>query len=505
MSDVVCSTCGLPFPDGESVCPNDGNAVQVEKTAPRADPLVGATVGDYVIEARIGIGGNGVVYRGLQPQIAKPVAIKVLRPDVAADPVQVQRLLHEAQAVNSIRHRSIIDIFGFGKVPDGRHYIVMELLDGEPLDQLLERTGPLSAAQALPLLEEILSALGAAHARRVIHRDLKPSNIFVASQPDGSRYIKLLDFGLAKKSALPNAPTAQTNQGSVAGTPDYMAPEQAKGEAVGPQTDLYALGVMAFQMLTGELPFSAPTPIELLMEHLNAPPPAPSSVEVSVPPALDAWVLGLLEKDMAQRPATAEVARVDLKRISRDLVEASTHVAWRVTGEHRAPPTTQLSLPVARRSRLVPAVATIAVAALATGAFVAARLKPEPAAKPPFIVEAPPPPMPTNPPPTPARPEPSPPEPAPAEAPSPAVAPPVAPVARAPSRAVMKVQSVKTVQDRIARLEQSLRAKAGKDEPDPQALAFLNRKRLELTYPEASEKLPAITRYLDQWERTYLR
>src|SRR5207244_4687871 len=123
--------------------------------------------------------------------------------------------LTEARAVNAIRHRSIIDIFGFGKLPDGRQYVVMELLDGQPLDEMMKRTGPMTALQALPLLDEVLSALGAAHSRGVIHRDLKPSNIFVATQRDGSRYVKLLDFRLARHGAAPHPPTSQTHQGTV--------------------------------------------------------------------------------------------------------------------------------------------------------------------------------------------------------------------------------------------------------------------------------------------------
>ena len=143
MDEIRCATCGEPFPVGATECPKDGTSIKLSKTQPSyVDPLIGARLGDYVIEKQIGMGGMGIVYKGVQPQIAKQVAIKVLRTDIAADPVQVQRLLAEAQAVNAIRHRSIIDIFGFGSVPDGRHYIVMEFLDGEPLEDLITRVAP---------------------------------------------------------------------------------------------------------------------------------------------------------------------------------------------------------------------------------------------------------------------------------------------------------------------------------------------------------------------------
>jgi serine/threonine protein kinase len=508
----ICATCGDPFPPEATQCPRDGSSIVLSDTQKMpVDPLIGKQLGDYLIEKQIGMGGMGIVYGGIQPQISKRVAIKVLRPDLAADPAQVQRLLAEAQAVNAIHHRSIIDIFGFGKVPDGRHYVVMELLEGEPLEELIERKAPMPPLEAIPLLDEILSALGAAHGRAVIHRDLKPSNVFVASQQDGSRYLKLLDFGLAKRSALPNARTAQTNDGSVSGTPDYMAPEQARGEAVGPETDLYALGIVAFQMLTGELPFTAATPIELLMKHLNTPAPTPSSIEQSVPSALDDLVLSLLAKEMSDRPRSADVVRASLKRISRELTDAATQVGakiepqWRVTGPHPAHSTTRVvSAPAKNWLPFAGAGLAGAIVFSAVAYFVfrprpseAILVEPPPAQ----IIAAPVPPTtaPVVAPPPPvvvARPEePQPPP----ENPPPASKPGAAKGGRG-------VVSAKALQERIARLDKLIRKKAGPgEEPDAEALAFLNRKRLELTFPGSSDKLASISAYLDAWEKRYLR
>src|SRR3954468_20094555 len=157
---------------------------------PTIDPLIGQQVGEYRIEQRIGIGGMGIVYRGLQPLIDKKVAIKILRPEIADDPDQMKRLLDKARAVTAIHHRGIIDIYGFGQLFDGRQYMVMEHLVGAPLDELIASGRRLSLSETFALLDEVLSALTAAHAAGVIHRDLKPSNIFVARQGDGAQYVK---------------------------------------------------------------------------------------------------------------------------------------------------------------------------------------------------------------------------------------------------------------------------------------------------------------------------
>jgi serine/threonine-protein kinase len=211
-------------------------------------------VGEYTVRRRIGAGGMGIVYECVHPIIGKRAAVKVLKPELAENPDLMDRLLSEARAVASIQHRSVIDIFGFGRLQDGRHYMVMEYLDGEPLDFLLHRVGRLPLAEAMDIFDAILSGLGAAHAVGVIHRDLKPSNVILVPQPDGSREVKVLDFGLAKQ-ARPNEVTPQTVAGRVLGTPEYMAPEQARGLAIGPRTDLYAAGVLAYELVLGQVPF----------------------------------------------------------------------------------------------------------------------------------------------------------------------------------------------------------------------------------------------------------
>ena len=348
----TCETCGLAVPADTDVCPRDGTVLLGPSSttspfaseapagagSPRTSPgktvhfmddpspqdaLIGLKLGEYELRQRIGVGGMGLVYDGIQPLIGKRVAVKVLRPELAAAEEQVARLLAEARAVNAIRHRGIVDIFGFGQVPDGRQYIIMEYLEGIALDAHLADRGRLTVAEALDILDEVLSALGAAHGAGVVHRDLKPSNIFLVQQPDGSRYVKLLDFGLAKMG-LPTGRTAQTRTDMVVGTPEYMAPEQARGQPVGPMTDLYALGVVAFEMVTGRLPFTGTSPVDLLMKHVDARPPRPSEFVPQLSPALDAFILQMLTKDPEARPGSAESLRRQLQRLRETLTQAVT-------------------------------------------------------------------------------------------------------------------------------------------------------------------------------------
>ncbi|HVE84876.1 MAG TPA: serine/threonine-protein kinase [Myxococcales bacterium] len=300
------------------------------------DPLIGERLGDYQVVERIGEGAMGIVYRGFQPLIRKRVAIKVLKPEVAEDPGQARRLLAEAQSVNAIGHRGIIDIFGFGEVPDGRHYLVMEYLEGQSLDRLIADRGAMFPLEAIPLLIEICSALAAAHARGIVHRDLKPSNVFVVAQPDGAQFIKLLDFGLAKRGEGPRSLTPQTGSMRIVGTPEYIAPEQARSEPVSPRTDLYALGVMAYEMLTGRLPFRAESPIEMVMQHLETRPPKPSSLVVELPPRLDDLVVRMMAKEPSKRPNTADEVRTELISIERDLLWAARRAAARGGPSSRA-------------------------------------------------------------------------------------------------------------------------------------------------------------------------
>ena len=283
----------------------------VEPRAPEpAQPgvLLGQRLGDYVVRRYLGSGGMGVVYEGEHVTIGRKVAIKFIREERLRG-THTRGLLEEARAASAIRHHGIIDIHGFGQQPGVGQYLVMEYLEGHSLDELMQRRAPLGLSEALPLLCEVLDALSAAHAAGVIHRDLKPSNIFVVRQSDGSEHVKVLDFGLAKVTDVPHGHIAQSHPSLVVGTPRYMAPEQALGKEVGPRTDLYAVGVIAFEMLTGQRLFPGTSHMEVLFHHLKSPPPVPSSL-AALPRELDDLILRLLAKAPEQRPGSAsEVAR----------------------------------------------------------------------------------------------------------------------------------------------------------------------------------------------------
>ncbi|MCA3013996.1 MAG: protein kinase [Myxococcaceae bacterium] len=278
------------------------------------DQLVGQKLQEYVIKGRIGVGGMGVVYKAVHSLIGKEVAIKVLRGDVVTDARDVDRMLDEARIINDIKHRGIINIFGAGTLDDGRHYLIMELLEGESLEQLMLRVGTVAAGDSVLILEETLSALAAAHAAGVVHRDLKPANVFLVKE--GNKvYVKLLDFGLARRQ--------QQNVTRIAGTPDYISPEHARGRPAGPPADLYAFGVMCFHMLTGRLPFSGSTPMEVMEKHVRDEPPVPHEVNPAIPKALSELILRLLEKDPAARPDANQV-KADLRAATKQLRNAAT-------------------------------------------------------------------------------------------------------------------------------------------------------------------------------------
>lgn len=291
----------------------------LDPTAVR-DPLLGMELGEYRITRRLGEGGMGVVYAAIQPVIQKPVAIKILQNE-AGQAGEEERLKAEARAANAVRHRGIVDVFAFGKMPDGRPYIVMDLLQGEPLDAILEREAPLNLDRALSILDDVLDTLSAAHAAGVVHRDLKPANMFLVRQANGEAYVRILDFGLAKRSGPGGPRTSRASM--VAGTPHYMAPEQALGETVGPRADLYSVGCIAYEMLTGRLPFDTEDPVEQIAKRLSTVPVRASKV-ARVPAELDEIVMRLLEREPEDRPASAAIVRQQISKYRRILQSEST-------------------------------------------------------------------------------------------------------------------------------------------------------------------------------------
>ncbi|MBX7101941.1 MAG: serine/threonine protein kinase [Myxococcaceae bacterium] len=277
--------------------------------------LVGARVGEFEVLRRIGVGGMGAVYEGRHPLIGKRVSVKVLHAHLADQPGVVDRFIAEARAVNEIRHRGIVDIFSFGQLEDGSHYFIMELLEGQSFEQLLQQRGPLPPVEALSYFAEVLDAVGAAHEAKIIHRDLKPSNLFLVQGPRGKPFVKVLDFGIAKLQVKGGV---TRTKGGVMGTPAYMAPEQVLGGPVGPETDLYALGAVLFEMLSGRTPFTSEDPLVMMRQQVMEQPPTLSSLVRGLPPEIDALVSRMLRKKPEERPRSCdEVLRQIQSRLAR--------------------------------------------------------------------------------------------------------------------------------------------------------------------------------------------
>jgi len=257
------------------------------------DPLVGSTVGSFRIVRALGRGGMGTVYLAEHPVIGSKVAIKFLHESMATSADLVGRFYDEARAVNLIGHENIVGIFDLAMLPPNRYYIVMEYLEGQTLSAML-RAEKVPPAAALDILVQLCDALHCAHERGVVHRDLKPDNVFVLRRRGRDHFVKLVDFGIAK---LRDAPAgSHTAAGMIVGTPEYMAPEQCDNRTIDARTDIYALGVMAYQLATGRLPFTGSSIAQLLLAHLKEPPPPPREVNPQVHPALEAAILRALAK-----------------------------------------------------------------------------------------------------------------------------------------------------------------------------------------------------------------
>ena len=315
-----CARCTAPLAATAAYCGTCGTA--------NPGALVGRTLDDrYQIDAFVGAGGMGRVYRARHVALERDVALKVLSPAYAADPELVARFRREAVATSRLAHPNVVAALDFGTA-DGTPYFVMEWLDGVALDELLAQTGPLPPARALHLAAQAASALGAAHAAGIIHRDVKPGNLMVCA----GDVVKVVDFGLAQLRALD---ARLTHEGRTLGTPAYLAPEQVAGEVVGPTADVYALGGVLYELLTGAPAVGAGDALALLTRQLTQPAPAPSAARPALRDlGVDALCAAMLAKDPAARPADGAAAAAAIVDVLTALTGAPAAAA--LTERHRA-------------------------------------------------------------------------------------------------------------------------------------------------------------------------
>jgi len=301
-----CDRCHSTYLTAFTTCPKDNNPLSFVPELSTGMVLHGK----YEILEKIGVGGMAVVYRVRHLHLQEEVAIKVVSSRLAEDPAFIDRFRTEAVITRMLRHPNAVRIDDFDTTEDGQPFIVMEYVPGASLRKLLQNHGPLPPNRAANVARQAALALGAAHELGIIHRDIKPENILLIPQSDGSDLAKVLDFGIAKvKEGALGMDTGHepTRTGLVLGTPKYLSPEQAKGAtSVDGRADLYALGIVLYEMLTGRVPFSADTPFAVLLQHLQSPPTPPHVLNPGISSAMSQLVLKSLEKDPAQRFQTGQ-------------------------------------------------------------------------------------------------------------------------------------------------------------------------------------------------------
>ncbi|MCK5796177.1 MAG: serine/threonine protein kinase, partial [Deltaproteobacteria bacterium] len=321
---LTCPQCGRRYAEPADRCPVDGSPLYGPEVAAR----IGENLNNYKIHSILGEGGMGVVYQGEHAMLGKPVAIKVLHERFARREGAMDQFLREAQAASRVRHPNIVDVTDFGETPDGCIYFVMEYLEGESLEDVLGRDHHLELFNAVNVVRQVAHALAAAHDQGIVHLDLKPENIFLINregrrrivrrvaepenrhfvvEPEGNYdFVKLLDFGVAKFTHDNLGPGLGTRAGMVFGTPHYMSPEQARGEAVDGRSDIYSLGILFYEMIIGEVPFEGDVALDILNAHVSTPPVPPRQRNPRVDEGTNRTILKAIAKDPRDRFQTMD-------------------------------------------------------------------------------------------------------------------------------------------------------------------------------------------------------
>ena len=311
----ICRKCGAKYPDSEEKCAVDGEDLHplpsflskrslVQSEAKKiTDPFIGKNIEKYKVLSKLGEGGMGIVYEAEHIHIGKKVALKILREDYTQKQDVVERFKQEARSATIIGHPNIIDVTDFGYTYDGRVFFVMEYLDGDDMATVLENNRILPCKRVVRIIKQVCDALQAAHDKHIIHRDMKPENIFIQHAGTEEEKVKILDFGIAKMSVLEGGGRKLTKTGVVFGTPEYMSPEQAAGKPVDHRIDIYAVGVILYEMLAGAVPFTGDTFMSILSKHIfeSVPPLREMNPNLDIPEPLERIIYKCLEKEAENR------------------------------------------------------------------------------------------------------------------------------------------------------------------------------------------------------------
>ncbi len=315
----LCRQCGASLAQNTSYCAHCGSRVSDQSTD-REDPFIGRSIdGSYVLQELIGLGGMGRVYRAEQSALGRSVAVKLIHPHLLGDEQSVARFYTEARATSRLNHPNSVSVIDFGRTEDGALYLVMEFLNGKDLGFVIEQEGPLPLQRAVDIADGVLAALDEAHEQGVVHRDLKPENIIIKRLRRGGELVKVVDFGLA--TMMGPSSTSITQPGMVCGTPDYMSPEQGRGEPVDGRGDLYAVGVVLFELIVDRLPYCDDSPARLVMKHINDPIPDPRKVAPhrGIPSVLAELVIRAMAKDPEERFQDAQAMKEALSLAAQQL------------------------------------------------------------------------------------------------------------------------------------------------------------------------------------------